>query len=365
MQNFLMKPLAAGLLAGVAVCYTGLSLAEQQADASKPQVTELVLTNGDRIKGTLVSVNPSSLVWKSDSFGQLTIDKKKVANFNTVKKVKVQGVEDPCVIQGMEGYYLNYICGTDENDQELHSIALVALDSIVPIVANADKPRSTGKIALSGTFQRGNTVEDDLEIDGSTSYRNGDWRHTGALDYDSDSTDDVPADVDYDLTYRLDRFVTERWYWYNELGYGQEESKDVDERYIYGMGAGIQLWEDPNSALALENGIEYKKELLDPSDEDLLNPDWVSRTEVMYYRFSTDFRYKLPFSAEFFHTNEVLYSLQDSENWELSADFGLSVPLGVGLFSEYKFEYDYDNQPSSPDADKEDTKWTIGIGYNW
>ncbi|WP_439135016.1 DUF481 domain-containing protein [Pseudomaricurvus sp.] len=364
MQNFFVKPLVAGLMAGMAVCYTGVTLAEEQ-ETSQPKTTELLLTNGDRIKGTLVSVNTSSVIWSSESFGELTIPKEKVANFNTAKKVKIQGVEDPCVVDGMDGYYLNYTCGKDGEESEVHSIALVALDSIVPVATRADQPRSTGKISLSGTFQRGNTVEDDLEADGTTSYRHGDWRHTGVLDYDSDSTDDVPADVDYDLTYRLDRFVSERWYWYNELGYGQEESKNVDERYIYGMGAGVQLWEDPNSALAFENGLEYKKELLDPTDADLLNADWASRTEVVYYRFSTDFRYKLPFSAEFFHTNEVLYSLQDSENWELSADFGLSVPLGVGLFSEYKFEYDYDNQPSSPEADKEDTKWTIGIGYNW
>lgn len=366
MQNFFVKPLVAGVLAGMAVCYTGVTLAEDEQDAPKPKATELVLTNGDRIKGTLISVNSSSVLWKSESFGDLTVDKKKVANFNTVKKVKVQGVANPCVIEGMDGYYLNYRCGVEGEETERHTMALMALDSIVPVAQPAiDKPKSTGKIALSGTFQRGNTVEDDLEADGTTSYRDGDWRHTGVLDYDSDSTDEVAADIDYDLTYRLDRFVTERWYWYNELGYGQEESKSVDERYIYGMGAGIQLWEDPNSALAFENGLEYKKELLDRTDDDLSNPDWASRTEVVYYRFSTDFRYKLPFSAEFFHTNELLYSLQDTENWEVSADFGLSVPLGVGLFSEYKFEYDYDNQPSSPEAVKEDTKWTIGIGYNW
>lgn len=324
---------------------------------------ELVLTNGDRIHGTLTSVNASSVMWKSDSFGDLAIDKSKVANLTTDHKMKIQGVKEACIINGMEGYYLNYVCG---DNNEPHSMQLMALDSIVPFVQfHADGAQMSGKMKLAATYQRGNTVEDDVAIDGETAYREGDWRHVGSLNYDSESTDNLPADEDYDLDYRLDRFFSERWFWYNQIGYGAEESINVDERYTFGTGIGVQLWEDPNSALAIGNGLLYKKELLDPTAEEKVDPSWNSKTEVAYYRFSTKFRYKLPFSAEIFNTNVVLYSLQDSENWELSADFGLHIPLGVGLFSEFKLEYDYDNQPSSPDARNEDSKLTVGIGYQW
>lgn len=365
MQNVLRKPLAVVVWAGLAAVYGGNVWAEEAtaAGAADRPVTELVLTNGDRIKGSLVRVDSTSLVWKSDSFGNLTIKKEKVANFSTQEEMKVQGASEHCLIDGMEGYYVNYRCGENE---ARHTATLMTLDSIVPAAhEDIQKPRSTGKVSVAGTYQRGNTVEDDLEAKGNTSYRHGDWRHNGVLEYESESTNGGPADEDYDLAYRLDRFVSAHWFIYNELGYGQEESKYVDERYTYGLGAGFQVWEDPNSALSFENGVLYKKELLDPTADDLLDDNWVSRTETGYYRFSTNFRYKLPFSAEFFHTNELLYSLQDSENWEVSVDVGLSVPLGLGLFSEYKFEYDYDNQPSSPEAEREDTKWSIGIGYNW
>lgn len=361
MHKWLKNPLMTGALATVAA--GGALAADDIGAANPPPVTELVLTNGDRIKGSLVRVDSTSLVWKSESFGNLTIKKELVANFNTDEHMKIQGVSEHCLIDGMSGHYVNYRCG--ENEQP-RTATLMALDSIVPASHDdVQKPRSTGKISVAGTYRRGNTVEDDMEAKGSTSYRHGDWRHNGKLEYESESTNDSPTEEDYDLVYRLDHFVSTHWYIFNEVGYGQEESKYVDERYTYGLGAGWQVWEDPNSALSFENGVLYEKELLDPKDSQLLDPEWDSKTESAYYRFSTKFSYKLPFSAEFFHTNELLYSLQDSENWEVGADFGLSVPLGLGLFSEYKFEYDYDNQPSSPEAKREDTKWTIGIGYNW
>lgn len=360
MQKRLLTPLA-GMLACVAAGYAGNVLAEKGAAA--PRATELVLTNGDRIKGSLVRVDSSSLVWKSDSFGNITVKKELVANFNTDEFVKVQGISNDCLIDDMDGYYVNYRCGEKET---AYRSTLMALDSIMPTtIDEADKPRSTGKIALAGSYQRGNTVEDDMEAKGSTSYRNGDWRHNGNLAYESESSNGSPSEEDYDLVYRLDHFVSTQWFIFNEVGYGQEESKFVDERLTYGLGAGWQVWENPSSALAFENGVLYKKELLDETDADRLDPSWDSKTESAYYRFSTKFTYQLPFSAQFFHTNELLYSLQDPENWELGADFGLSVPLGLGLFSEYKFEYDFDNQPSSPEAQREDSKWTIGIGYNW
>ncbi len=354
MKRFSVKSCAAMLLAGVTFTLSGALSAAQ-----------LVLTNGDKLQGTLVSVDGTSLVWKSDSFGELTIKKEKVASFSTVKKVKIQGVRQPCLIDGMDGYHLNYRCGEDDRI-EAHSKQLMALDSIVPYVEFQDNgPQIAGKLSLKGAFERGNTIQDDVDVDGRTSYRDGDWRHVGTLDYDSESTNDDPAIEDYDVNYRLDWFVSEQWFYYNEVGVGQEEAVNVDERYTYSTGAGVQLWEDPNSALSFENGLLYKKELLDPTPLDLTDPHWDSRTEVWYNRFATNFRYRLPFSAVFFHTNEVLYSLRDSQDWEFSADFGLSVPLGLGLFSEYKFEYDYDHLPSSPDAEKEDTKFTFGLGYEW
>lgn len=323
---------------------------------------ELILTNGDRLQGELVAVNKSSLTWKSETFGNLNVDKNKVENFTSEHLVKIQGQNEACQLDGMNGHYLNYRCGDsgEENRTEL-----LALDSIVPFIEYSETEYIyDGRMSLTGDFSRGNKIEDDLELDADITFRQQDFRHVMGVEYESKSNNDEPAREDYELLYRLDWFFEERWFWYNELRWSGEESKNIDERYTLGTGLGVQMWENPNTALALEGGLDHVKELLDGTDADISNPDWDSSPERSALRFATKFRYKLPFSAELIHTNEILYSLQDSADWELSADLGLSVPLGQGLFSEYKFEYDFDNLPAN-ETKKEDTKFSVGIGYEW
>lgn len=330
--------------------------------ANPARAGELVLINGDRLQGELVGVNKSSLTWKSDNFGNLTIDKMKVANFTTAEKVKIQGEQDPCHIEGMRGDYLSYRCGETRRPNRTE---LLALNSIVPFIEySAEEYQYDGKMSLSANFSRGNKIEDDLDLVAGITFRQKDFRHVMEVDYESKSNNDEPANEDYELLYRLDWFFEERWFWYNEARMAGEESKSIDERYTLGTGLGVQMWENPNTALALEGGVDYVKELLDPTDDDLNDPSWDSSVERAALRFATKFRYKLPFSAELVHTNEILYSLKDAEDWEFKADFGLNVPLGQGLFSEYKFEYDYDNLPAN-DAKNEDTTFSVGIGYEW
>ncbi len=323
---------------------------------------ELILSNGDRLQGELVAVNKSSLTWKSQSFGNLAVAKNKVENFTTTQRVKIQGEAAACQIDGMDGHFLSYRCG--ELNQE-HRTELLALDSIVPFIEYSKAEYVyDGTMSLSGNFSRGNKIEDDLDLDAGITFRQQDFRHVMGVEYESKSNNDEPANEDYELLYRLDWFFDERWFWYNELRWSGEESKNIDERYTLGTGLGVQMWENPNTALALEGGLDHVKEQLDGTEEDMVREDWDSSPERSALRFATKFRYKLPFSAELVHTNEVLYSLQDSADWELSADLGLNVPLGQGLFSEYKFEYDFDNLPAN-ETKKEDTTFSVGIGYEW
>ncbi|NHN38087.1 DUF481 domain-containing protein [Pseudomaricurvus alcaniphilus] len=315
---------------------------------------ELLLTNGDRLEGNLVLIDKTTVTWKSTVFGNLTVGKNRVANLKLDKPVVIQGQRDPCVVEGMTDYFLAYRCGKSTYIQRTE---LLTLASVEPYVEDKDKTYEyNGAMSVAGVLSRGNKVEDDLDVDAIATFRHGNFRHINEIDYEALSRNDLPALEDYELSYRLDWFFDEKWFWYNALGMGMEESKNIKERYEYGTGLGVQMWENINSALALESGIDFVKERY----EQVVSDD----KEAAAWRFATRFRHKLPFNMALVHSNEVLYSLEDSGDWELSADVGISLPLGPGLFSEYKIEYDYDNQPAEG-TKRDDTKLTIGIGYKW
>ena len=316
----------------------------------------LELTNGDRLKGTLSGMDKTSVVWRSEIFGELKVDKAKVVNIRSEDRVHVQGQSQPCVITGVDDHQLLYRCGQAVVNQRT---PIMTVASVVPYVDHATaKPAYAGKVAAAGVFSRGNKIEDDLDADAEVSLRYGDLRHVAGIEYDSRSVDDEPAVEDYETRYRMDWFFQEQWFWYNELRWAAEDSKNVEERYTFGTGLGVQIWEDPEKALALESGLDYISEEYDVADG---SEDSV---EQAVWRFATGLRYKLPFSATLVNTNEFLYSLEASEDWEFSSDLGLSMPLGQGLFSEYKIEYDHDNLPAEG-TKRDDTKLTVGIGYEW
>ena len=241
---------------------------------------ELVLNNGDRLKGRLGLIDKSNITWVSDSFGNLTISKNKVANLVVDKPVVIQVQRDTCVITGMENHYLAYRCGGSDFVQRTE---LLSLASVEPFVEKSEKSYEYGgQMSVSGVFSRGNTEEDDLDINASSTFRQGNFRHVTAVDVDTLRTGDSATTEDYELSYRLDWFFKEKWFWYNALSGGVEESKSVTEFYQYGTGLGVQMWENINTALALESGIDFKKERYENSASD--------DVEAGLWRFATRYR---------------------------------------------------------------------------
>ncbi|MYM64724.1 YdiY family protein [Pseudomaricurvus sp. HS19] len=340
------------------VAAAALSVAVAQAAYSG----ELVLANGDRIEGELVSMDNGTITWKSPSFGEVTVPKEKVVNMTTGTQFKVLGNKEPCDLLGMSDNRLNYKCG----DGPVEAGDLLALHDMVAFTDYAADSGYVykGKLSVAASFERGNTVEDDIDAAAGISFRKQDIRHRLDMSYSGESSDEAPLDEEYDVRYRFDYFFDEFWYWYNQARWEASEPDNISDRYTLGTGLGVQLWENARSAFALESGVDYIKEYLDGTEADRLDPLWNAKDEHMGWRLASDFRHKLPYKIELFNVNEFLQSLEDQDDWEVSADLGVTMPLGPGLFTEWKYEYDYDNQPAIG-AGREDRKFTIGVNYQW
>lgn len=322
---------------------------------------EIILNNGDWIKGDLKRLQDDIIYWQSENFGELTIDKNKVLQLRTDTYMKVNGHDLPCRVRGMDEGRLMYDCA----DGDKVKMSLLSVDSLQPYAEYAAGAYDyEGKVAVSGTHSRGNKVEEDWDVASEVKFRRGEYRHVMTLDYESESSDDDPVDEEYDVKYRLDWFFDESWFWYNEAGIGADDSKNIDESYLLGTGLGHQVWESHRGGLALELGVEYIKELFNPDEEQELDPTFDSKLDQTLLRFATDFSYQFPLSLKFIHNHELLYSVDNSDDWRFASDTGFNVPLGKGLFSEFMLEYDYDNDPQAENR-REDTKFKVGVGYEW
>lgn len=320
---------------------------------------ELVLKNGDRIAGELQKLAGDKVTWVSDSFGKLTVNKGRIENLSTVTLMKLNGIEEPCALLGMEGDAITYSCRTGIRG----SLPLLTVELAMPYENfQAVGMTQRGKLGLSGSYSRGNKIENDWDLDAELELRRADLRHSFGIEYENKALNDQPSKEKYKTEYGVDWFYKTRWFVYSDFELSADESKSIDERHAISGGFGFQLWEEDATALSLTGGFTYVNELFDAPA--VPSSTFVAKNDRLAWQFGVDYRYVLPFNAKFFHKNSIFQSLEDSEDWHFESDTGLNMPLWGGLYSELTFEYDFDNLPKGNNQ-RDDSAMKFGVGYSW
>ncbi len=323
--------------------------------ASAGQIT---LHNGDVIKGELTAIQAKVVLWKSQSFGPQRIDKSKIASIRSSRLLKVPGHDLPCKIIGMKSGHLRYYC----EDSGETSLSLFMLENVQPYKDfESGAYTYSGRASVSGTVNRGNINQDDIDVFANISFQRGEYRHVIETSYESLKIDDNTPQEKIELRYRLDWFLAEQWFWYNEVELGRDDFRNVNQYLLLSSGVGYEIWNDAEGKLDVEIGAEYSMDNFHVTDTDLTDPKFESDKNQVRLRLGSNLEHKLYGENSVFNRNKLTLLASD---WEFSMDLGLNVPLGAGLFSELVAEYDYLSEPAG-ENENADTKITLGIGYQW
>ncbi|MEX1032546.1 MAG: DUF481 domain-containing protein [Cellvibrionaceae bacterium] len=320
---------------------------------------ELVLRNGDRIEGELVRIQGEDLVWHSPVLGEVSLKASEIDRVDVSSAVKLDGHAQPCYWLSMSQGILEFEC----EDGDRGYVDIMSLDLVMPYsVYEGGDYNYRGKLTVSGRQRSGNNEEKNWVADSETLFRRGDFRHETRLRYNSITLNEADPERRGDARYSLDWFFDERWFWYNNLQFGFDEPASIDERYIYGTGVGYQLWETSVSALSLETGFDYVKEhFIEPAmPTDAFEPT----SEAAAWRWAVDYRKLLPLNASLFHKHQLIKSLEESNDWLLETETGVSLPINGRLSTEIKVEYDVNNLPVEGNR-REDKQISVGVGYSW
>ena len=330
------------------------------AAASVAHAGYLELSNGDRAEGEFVRIEGDSVVWKSENFGELHIKKDKIKNIVTSNPLKISGNDIPCMVEGMENEDLMYYCGLRSH---MVRTPLLTIKTMTPYEDYVEGQfLHHGKISLFGAYSRGNEIRDEWNIQGDMTLRRSEFRHTFAAEYSSASWDHSDPPTKWNAKYGLDWFFRERWFWSNNVEIGVDESRGVENYQTLGSAAGYQFWENSRTALSLKAGLSYFSE--EYTIPEMPDENFIPEDRYTAWRLATDFRYTLPFGISLFHTDELLQSLEDSDDFYLKTSTGLNAMILSKIYSEIKVDYNYDNEPQ-PDTQAKDLRTTVGVSYKW
>ena len=273
---------------------------------------QIVLNNGDIVKGTVLSKTETHVLWKSDSFGGLNIPLSQVASIDN--------------------------SGAEET---------------LPSTAD-DKISLTGNVGLSGSYLAGNQERENLELDVGFTLQDGNAKHKAELNYDAIGQNNEPTEYDYGITYEVDWSINNGWYWNTNASFSVDDKRQIDQSNSLGTSMGYQFWGNDKGSLSSNVGLKWisDKSFYSGTDERLA---WAWSSDYQKFLFS---------GTSLSYSHQLNVSTEDSKNTQLSIDVGLSIPVNDKVDTTISLDWSYDNQPEEG-VEQIDRKVNFGINYKW
>lgn len=332
--------------------------------AATARADHVELVNGDRLTGTVLRKEGDQLVLQTGYAGEVRIAWTKVARVQTDKPMSLvlsdQSLTEASEIGTAPGTPPS---GEAHSTQEADTAAVpapaVTPDDVAYINAGPGFDvlgvRWKGRLNVGGSGNRGNSVTDNLHVDGEAVARLKRERYTlnGVLDRGKDRG--VVTKQNSRVSGKYDLFIDRTWYGYALATIEEDRFRDIDRRTTLGAGLGHQLIENERTNLSIEGGLNHvRTDFSLASDESYPALRWALKFDRRL--FSSD--------LQVFHSHELLSDLQRTEHTFVRSQTGLRVPLLQRLLATAQLNVDYDNAPA-PGKAKSDRTYLFTVGYQW
>jgi len=312
----------------------------------------VVLDNGDRLSGSIVSMEADALLLETAYAGKIRLPRARLVQIETDAAVRVRlsdGTELDGQLQAAEPGQLSIRIGSLAQTESLGFERIAAINP----PRNPDKTVLSGRAALGGSFASGNTDAQTLHLDGELVARNPIQRITlgGELNEASQDREDTASNWRIGLKY--DHFVRERTYLYANTRFDHDGQADLELRSTLGVGGGRQFYDRDDLRLALEGGLS------------LVNEDYRNAADLSFPGARLALKYQQALwqkKLTLFHTGDLLLSLDSFDDYLYLSRTGVRLPVGNGFSLGAQVTFDYDAIPA---VGKETTDTALIVNLNY
>lgn len=317
---------------------------------------ELLLNDGSRLLGKVVKKENGTLEFETTYAGVIKVNWDSVSELRTDEPVKV-------LLDDETGLTADAIRKTGqatvlaaEPDAPAQRVPPGAVAYINPDPwRTGEGVKWTGLVNIDLELDRGNTHEDDFEMDGVTKIRRQHDRMTFSGQYEKEKIDGSVTKEEWKQGNKYDYFVTEKLYTGVLLAFEHDKFSDLDLRTRVGPHVGYQFFESKELNLDTNVGLLYVDENYDVADDDEY---WSLGWQVAFDWFL------VPERVQFYHTHTGFQSVDEKNNLTIDSWTGFRFPLYRGIVASTEAEVDYDGGAPA-DVDKTDTTYRVKLGYQW
>jgi len=319
---------------------------------------ELIMRDGSRLLGKVIKREGAKLEFETSYAGEIRVKWKKVSELHTDEPMNLM-LRDGSTraaqhIRNTEaGILLGDSIEPDLPSQLLTQSELAFINPEPWRTGHGSK--LDGYINLAMERERGNTDKDELDIDMDLTWRSQHYRIKTFGELERDRNNNKKIKDKWKLNNDFDHFITRRRYIGVALDFEQDQFADLTLRSKVGPKSGYQWFENKDMNLSTEVGPLYVDEEFEADpDDDYIALGWgINFDKYVFDEF-----------MQFYHRQNGLWSLENSDDIVWDSWTGLRFPLvyGVVISTELRVEY---NSRAAVGADNLDTKYTLKLGYKW
>jgi putative salt-induced outer membrane protein YdiY len=311
---------------------------------------EVYLKNGNRLSGTIVSMDEGKLVLETEFAGRLTID------WSHVERLSAKA---PLTLVLADGSTLRGIPAPGETPGRLtlDTASVPIAVSLVTAINPQEEPpvKFSGRINVGLNKASGNTDKESGHVDAEVIARTTSHRLTVGGAYNRASDNNRKSEDNAKGYSQYNYFLTKKLYLYLNGMAEMDKFRDINLRTTVGPGVGYQFFEGELMNLSLEAGPSYVRTDYDQAeDTDSASGRWAVKFDRFFFE-------KL---VQYYFTNEGFISASDSSDVFMFTRTGLRFPIRGGLSFNAGFEWDWDNTPTEG-TDKSDYRYILSVGYGF
>ena len=315
--------------------------------AAPAAADEILLTNGDRFTGTVVSLTGGVLTVDT-AYGQVKIGWESVANLAITDPILVTiGAAPPVAVRVTQGDAAGRIVLEPGGPTELAQVVGFARPRpAVEMVGGAN----AGFLTTGG-----NTDVSSTRVDADASIRQLDNRYTlnaavnRAKDRGTLTAQNWTAGGNYD------RFLTERMFVNANAIFTNDRFRDLDLRTALGGGLGYQVLNTARARLTANAGLGWVNENFEAGVDDSYT---AARESAALDVFIVADR------VTFFHNHDGYFGVTGEDNLFFRMRNGVRLGLVGGLVTTLQHDLDYDRSPA-PGRRNTDRTFALTFGYRF
>jgi putative salt-induced outer membrane protein YdiY len=320
--------------------------------AASAQAAKLTLANGDQVSGEIIRLKDQTLNLKSPLFGEVKIPWAQVRELRSDDGVRIQ-LADGSQLKGTLVLQPDgQVTVAEGPEQPARTLARNDVAMLNPPVQD-NSTKYSGHATVGGTFNRGNSRDDAVNIDAELVARAPTNRYTLNAESHEAKSSGLTTTSNRMLAGQYDKFLNDKDYLFANLKAQTDKQADLNLRSTVGAGYGRQFVENELTKLSAETGLSYVNE----------NYDLAPNKSFPAATFGLKYEQKL-FDSKLvlFNQTDVTVSLSNTQDALLKNKFGFRVPIANGLNLSTQLNLAYDKSPP-PGVKRTDTSLVVGVGY--